>query len=554
MNADFVPEIDNPYFYQIPDTVGSETNFPKKSSFADDVKTENTTETAANISTTAFVSNSNKVKMVLGNNGSLLPVAKITKDVNYEKTVKGTQLVYTINVLNQTTQTLTNIVVRDDVPEGLTDISADNSGTVNTNGGKTTVRWTIPSIAAGGTKQLLMYARIPSDTTLTEFLNEVYITQIDGYDLANPLPYDNAFTEITEPTLDDAAQFTGSQYIFDGTIRIRFFYNLQANSSVTTDGAGLVATQQRMVDGKLVDFATKIPFNEDNTFIYREGGGNALYYYFEYTTAAKNMTDDILLTYVDPDDNVTKTYRFNMRRYAEVIFDDTQGYVFDADTKKMMKAMLNYGAYTQKSLGYRTDYLLNNTLSEEDRIIPETKYAEETDFFAENYAPDILGGNENITFYGCNLSLDEDVTLKVYYKSDDDLTAYKATVTPGRGELEVTKAPESYGDDIYVVAIDRIGACQLNDMFTIELNGYKVSKFSPFAYGYYLELQDKVYAKGNETVSNLMNLMYAMVEYNGEMQSYDKDHHEYDENGKEREEKTDEEPGQQNGNTNPSGQ
>ena len=77
-------------------------------------------------------------------------------------------------------------------------------------------------------------------------------------------------------------------------------------------------------------------------------------------------------------------------------------------------------------------------LSEEERIIPETKYAENAAFCTGNFAPEIVGGNDGISFYGCNLSLDEDVTLKVYYYSEDDLIQYKATVEPARGEPDET--------------------------------------------------------------------------------------------------------------------
>ena len=244
--------------------------------------------------------------------------------------------------------------------------------------------------------------------------------------------------EIGNPTLDDAAKFIGAQYVFDGTIRIKFFYSLQPGSSATDAGAGLIATQKRMENGKLVDYTTKIPFDETHQFVYREEGGTDRYYYFEYKTAAKNMTDDIILTYVDPDDKYTKSFCYNMRKYAEVILDDNNGVKYDTLTKDTMKAMLNYGAYTQKALGYRTDYLLNDMLSEEDRIIPETKYAENATFFTDNFAPEIVGGNDDISFYGCNLSLDEDVTLKVYYYSEDDLIQYKATVEPARGEPDET--------------------------------------------------------------------------------------------------------------------
>lgn len=544
--AEFAPESDDPYFFD------ANNSFAKKS-FDDEDKTANITKTADYINTTAFIDGTNRIKMMLGNNGDLLPVAKITKDVNLETTVKGTTLTYTIIVKNETAQTLTNIVVRDDVPAELTDVVAKNGGTVNTSGGETTVSWTIPSLEAGSYRQLMMSALIPATATGTEFVNKVYITRIEGYDLADPLPQDDAKTVIEEPTLgDDVARFMGAQYIFDGTIRLRFFYKLQPGSTAVEKGAGLMVAQQMIVDGALVIKQQKIAFDEDNQFVYREEGGTDRYYYFEYTVAAKNMTDDIIITYVDPEDHRTKSYSYNMRRYAEIIFDDEQGVAFDDTTKDTMKAMLNYGAYTQKSLGYRTDYLVNDILSEEDRIIPETKYASETDFFTENFKPNIDGGNDRISFYGCNLSLDEDVTLKLYYSSSDDLTAYKANVNCGRGEVSVAKAPAVYGDDVYVVAIDKIGACQLNDEFTVELNGFTVSKFSPLSYGYYLELQDS-YARGNETVANLKNLMYAMVEYNGGMQTYDKIHHEYDENGEEYKTETEDteqtgtEPGSQGG-------
>ena len=43
----------------------------------------------------------------------------------------------------------------------------------------------------------------------------------------------------------------------------------------------------------------------------------------------------------------------------------------------------------------------------------------------------------------------------------------------------------------------------------------------------------------NLLAENLMKLMYAMVEYNGNMQSYDLVHHEYDENYEEKNGETD---------------
>ena len=157
--------------------------------------------------------------------------------------------------------------------------------------------------------------------------------------------------------------------------------------------------------------------------------------------AAKEMTAVIKAQLYSGEDAVSDEYTYSVKAYAEYILANAGQSEEYSNAVPLVKAMLNYGAAAQVFFGVNTGNLANDSayMTDADRTVapitdPSTMGAP---------APIIPSLPEGVTLVGASAALDSDMTLSLYFTSDQTLrfsclNGY--TVTPGSsGKYQIAR-------------------------------------------------------------------------------------------------------------------
>ena len=220
--------------------------------------------------------------------------------------------------------------------------------------------------------------------------------------------------------------------------------------------------------------------------------GNKTYYVFECQAAAKEMTSEIKAQIIDGD-TVSDEFTYSVTNYANYVLThaDASGTDEQKDFAKavpMVKAMLNYGAYSQLYFDKNTDNLANADLTNEEKTLGDITINISDPVF--NSLPD------GTTFEGATLSLKSETTLSLYFKSSDKL----AFACDG---YDVEKATSG---DYQIARIRGIKAKHIGDTFTLKVNGTDAVTYSPLNYC-------KNVIQDNTQNANLKNVAKALYLY-----------------------------------------
>ena len=194
---------------------------------------------------------------------------------------------------------------------------------------------------------------------------------------------------------------------------------------------------------------------------------NSEYLVFTCGVTAKEMTDTITAQFYLADGTaVGSTYSYTVREYANYILTHDS---YAQKAKDVAKAMLNYGACSQKYFNYHTDSLANSVLPENER-------------FNQISSPDEIGiktpGEGCLTPVKVSLSLKSTVTLKLYFNSEDA----EGKIFKSNGKTLETVKSGGYT----VVIIDNISASHIHSGvgFDVYENDAKIGNvvYSPAKY------------------------------------------------------------------------
>ena len=190
--------------------------------------------------------------------------------------------------------------------------------------------------------------------------------------------------------------------------------------------------------------------------------GDKTYYVFKCQVAAKEMTSDIKAQIIDGDRKGME-YTYSVKDYADYLLAHTDEREDLAKAAPLVKALLNYGAYTQIYFDKNPDKLANVGLTEEEKALGEVSIT------VADY--DVSGLPAGVTFAGATLSLKSETTLSLYFKSDDDLEF-------SCGDYFVQDVPNG---EYQVARIRGIKATDIGDVFTLNVSG-AIVKYSPLNY------------------------------------------------------------------------
>ncbi|MBR1383780.1 MAG: hypothetical protein IJ555_08225, partial [Ruminococcus sp.] len=226
------------------------------------------------------------------------------------------------------------------------------------------------------------------------------------------------------------------------------------------------------------------------------------YYIFQCNVAAKEMTDTITAQMFSGNKS-GQVYEYTVKDYADYLFanayeDDrmtvkNQDYV---DAIPLVKAMLNYGSYSQTYFSHNTDALANASLDDADKALGEITITH-CDAVSSNLP-------EGVIFAGASLSLKSETTLSLYFKntSGNDVV-FKL------GDDVITPVENSGYLQIDIVGIK---AKQLGNDFTISVGDSGTVTYSPMNYC-------KTVLEGNYS-EKLQNVVKALYLYSQAADSY----------------------------------
>ena len=136
------------------------------------------------------------------------------------------------------------------------------------------------------------------------------------------------------------------------------------------------------------------------------------YYVITKELAAKEMGDDVTVQLMNGTTAVGDEHTYSVKQYAESILAGN----YDAPTKALVSAMLNYGAAAQTYFGYKTDALVGTPVTDTTAL----KAAEVSDVSVTD-AADI--------YIGASLVLEGAMKLRFYFKGNVQITVDGADLT-----------------------------------------------------------------------------------------------------------------------------
>lgn len=232
-------------------------------------------------------------------------------------------------------------------------------------------------------------------------------------------------------------------------------------------------------------------------------------YKFSCPVSAAQMSDTIE-TRIVIDNNTKEEYSYSVKEYASNLLSKSNEY--PAETVKLVKALLNYGAAAQTFFNYNTDKPANGILSNADKAVDAADFDA---YKAVIKADSANGQNNGLSYYGSSLICKSEMTVRHYFILDNgsDINNYKFSYIDTDG-YEVSLTPKKASDGgVYCVDISGIMACSLNKNYVCRVTGMDSSQiieldYGPLSYAYSVA-NDK---ESSKELKNLMNALYMYSE------------------------------------------
>ena len=192
------------------------------------------------------------------------------------------------------------------------------------------------------------------------------------------------------------------------------------------------------------------------------GNDGTVTYRFTCKVAAKQMTEEITgQMYLSDGTAVGEAKIYSVKAYCDAAIPIYSQYAAYADLVDLMKAMLNYGAYSQTQFSYKIDALAN--LGMENTLPALT-----ADDVAA-YAHGATGSESGISVASVSLLLESTTTIRFYFNLDGSkpIDAYTFYVD-GVEVVPVESNGQYYVDKVNVAAKD------LDEMVTVTIGGLTV--------------------------------------------------------------------------------
>lgn len=219
-------------------------------------------------------------------------------------------------------------------------------------------------------------------------------------------------------------------------------------------------------------------FAEDVLVKDAERDGN--YYVFKCSVAAKDM-DSTIYAQLNNGEPIGTIYEYSVKKYADYLIDNA-----DDDhpeyqrAKPLVEAMLEYGRHAYVYFnGDEAAEALNTTVPVKGSSV-------------ENMPA-------GVEFDGATLSLKSQTTLSLYFVKENGAADVELTMD---GMTEGVDYETEHKGNEYVIRIRNISAAELNDDFTVMVNGTGSVTYSPMTYCY------KAQTSSDAKLANTVKALY----------------------------------------------
>lgn len=219
-------------------------------------------------------------------------------------------------------------------------------------------------------------------------------------------------------------------------------------------------------------------FAEDVLVKDAERDGN--YYVFKCSVAAKDM-DSTIYAQLNNGEPIGTIYEYSVKQYADYLIDNAdEDHPEYQRAKPLVEAMLQYGRHAY--------VYFNNDVADE----------------ALNTTVPVKGSSvENmpagVEFDGATLSLKSQTTLSLYFVKENGTADVELTMD---GMTEGVDYETDHKGNEYVIRIRKISAAELNDDFTVMVNGTGSVTYSPMTYCY------KAQTSSDAKLANTVKALY----------------------------------------------
>jgi len=230
-------------------------------------------------------------------------------------------------------------------------------------------------------------------------------------------------------------------------------------------------------------------------------------YIFTCNVQAPNMNDEFTVQLITSICE-TKVYNYSVKRYADYILMHTAENAEYAKAAPMVRAMLNYGGYSQLQFGHNTDALANEGLysADDDPVLTENIVLDSRYSF---WAPNTDIG---LKYYGSSLLLNAKTTIRHYFAitGNENIAQIRENYTFLLEDGTILSP--AIKDGMLYIDIIGINAAELDDMFMLAVKNLKTEATISVAYS---ALSYAKYVLDNSPVGTpLVNVIKAMCLYN----------------------------------------
>ena len=212
----------------------------------------------------------------------------------------------------------------------------------------------------------------------------------------------------------------------------------------------------------------------------KDADGN---YIFSANVAAAQMTDVVKLQ-LTAGEKKGAVYTYSVRQYADVILAGN----YSDELKALVKEMLNYGGKAQRYFNHNTDNLADKGITVETVTVPTES----------NNKVNISGSVDGIRFYGASLVFANKTAVRYYFAVSGNIDSYSFNV--GENDYEAVEK-----DGMYYVEIPGINPQDLANEIVLAVSDGTDSMTVGYSPLHYIV---RMYAKGTDTLKNLLQAMY----------------------------------------------
>lgn len=284
------------------------------------------------------------------------------------------------------------------------------------------------------------------------------------------MPDNDAYISVIFDFADNAgAKLLGHSISLRGDIGVNFYMELS----------------ERISDDENAYMHFTIPSGADtyekNVYV-KDAERDGQYFVFNCNVAAKDMASLIKAEIIDGDGNHGTLYSYSVEDYANYLISNAdENHPEYLRAKPLVEAMLEYGRHANVYFNSEeTTEILNVT-------VPERVYT-------------VTGMPSGVNFDGATLSLKSQTTLSLYFVKESSAGAVELTMD---GKTEGVDYQVYSSGNKYVIRIPNIAANELNNSFTVKVNGTGSVTYSPMTYCYKAVSDDNTSNKLKNTVKAL---------------------------------------------------